>query len=61
MPWLSQHPDLAGWCVHLSAIRGMVEAASAMAAGRRESREIFADAFVLRICAGARPCGRQTI
>jgi ferredoxin-NADP reductase/ferredoxin/truncated hemoglobin YjbI len=45
----SQHTDLAGWCVHLSGNPGMVEAASAMAAGAgAKAEEIFADAFVLK-------------
>jgi truncated hemoglobin YjbI len=45
----AEHPDLAGWCVHLAGNPAMVEAASDRAARAGASAgEIFADAFVLK-------------
>src|SRR5574340_547666 len=45
----AQHPDLAGWRVHLAGNPDMVEAASARAAKAGASAgEIFTDAFVLK-------------
>lgn len=58
----AEHPDLAGWCVHLAGNPDMVEAASARAARAGAStEEIFADAFVLkelRSAPRADPAGR---
>ena len=57
----AEHPELAGWCVHLAGNPGMVESASARAArAGAAAGEIFADAFVLKELRSAPRVADQT-